>query len=85
MSYTKEITLWCDAKDCQEWIQLNDYESKQGKVAEARIHARTQRWTSVGNKDYCRKHSTFVAPIVHDALFDGPTISLEELRKENAP
>jgi hypothetical protein len=37
MSYTKEVTLWCDAAECQEWTQLNNHESKGGKVAAARI------------------------------------------------
>ena len=83
MSYTKEVTLWCDAPDCQEWVQLNNYESKGGSVSAARIYARARRWTSVGNKDYCKQHSSFVAPVVHDPFFDGPVVTLEELRKEH--
>jgi hypothetical protein len=83
MSYTKEVTLWCDADDCQEWAQLNHHESNGGKVAAARISARRARWTTVGGKDYCQKHSTFIAKVAHDPLFDGPSVSLVELRAQH--
>lgn len=44
MSVTHEITLWCDADGCDEWIQFNDHESHHGKVSEARKLAKRAGW-----------------------------------------
>lgn len=76
VSVTREITLWCDQEGCSEWIGLNNYESNGGNVAAARISARRGRWTNVGDKDFCKQHSTFVAKIIPVPLFDGPSISV---------
>ena len=81
MSYTKEVTLWCEAENCSEWLTLNNYESKGGHVGQARIYARRARWTYVDGKDYCKIHSTFVAKITPDPIFDGPSIDIHDLRK----
>ena len=84
MSYTREVTLWCDDEDCAEWVQLNNHESKRGTIAAARIAARVNGWTFAGGRDHCRKHSTFVAKIIPDPVYDGPTITLAELRAQHA-
>lgn len=81
MSYTKEVTLWCEATDCSEWLTLNNYESRGGNVAKARVYARRAHWTLVGGRDYCKRHSTFVAKIAPDPIFDGPAIALTDIRR----
>lgn len=83
MSYTKEVTLWCDTATCAEWISFNNHESDGGKVLAARIAARRSRWTFVDGKDYCREHSTFQAKVIPDPVFDGPGISLGKLKSRN--
>jgi hypothetical protein len=82
VTYTKEVTLWCEADDCQEWVQLNNHESRAGTVSAARIAARREGWTFANGKDHCRKHSTVTQKIVRDPVFDGPSISLTELREQ---
>ena len=84
MSATKEVTLWCDADGCYEWTQLNNHESRSGSVSAARTYARRDRWTFVNGKDFCKQHSTTRQKIVADPTYDGPTISLAELRAQNA-
>jgi hypothetical protein len=58
VSFTLEITLWCEAEGCPEWVQYN--------YADARGHPRTARrlaadqsgWTWGREKgDRCREHS----------------------------
>lgn len=57
MSVTREITLWCDANDCYEWCQFNDFESHGGKVSPCRRVARKHGWTfSRAAGDRCPKH-----------------------------
>lgn len=48
MSYTKEITIWCDEVDCLEWATYGS-----GRVDEARIDARADGWTHRNGKDFC--------------------------------
>jgi hypothetical protein len=80
MTYTKEVTLWCEADDCHEWVQLNNDQSKGGSVSAARIAARVYGWTWLGGKDHCRAHSTVTQKVVPEPRFAGQTISLTELR-----
>lgn len=48
MSYTKNVTMWCEGKDCAQWV-----DGESGTVAKARERARAQRWTFKDGKDYC--------------------------------
>lgn len=81
MSYTKEVTLWCEADGCHEWLQLNNYESRGGNVAQARVYARRAHWTHVEGKDYCKAHSAFVPKITPDPIFDGPSIDIRAIQE----
>lgn len=53
MTYSKEITLWCDDQACQEWIKMPGY-SVQNAVSEARDRG----WSSPEwDEHYCPEHS----------------------------
>jgi len=87
MTYTKEITLWCEhagvgGDDCQEWVTLNNYESRGGKVDAARLWARRDRWTYVDGKDLCPKHSTIRQKAPDDPIFDGPGVTLQDVQHD---
>ena len=50
MSFTKQVTLWCDG--CNEWMQV------PGNLADARGEGKRLGWTSFREddrtKDFCR-------------------------------
>ena len=41
MTWSKEVTLWCDSDDCEEWERFNS-QSVKGAVS----MARKRDWTS---------------------------------------
>lgn len=56
MSFTLEITLWCDADDCMTWIQFN-YSEARGHPRTARRLASEVGWTWNAQKgDRCKEH-----------------------------
>jgi hypothetical protein len=61
MSYTKEVTLWCDAteqsgRQCVSWIQFA-HPDAGGSVVDARKLAQREGWDNIGEHDFCRTHN----------------------------
>ncbi len=55
MSYTKDITIWCDEPECMRWTQGN---ATTKSVQLARRHIRATGWTyTVAFGDRCPPHS----------------------------
>jgi len=51
MSYTKNVTLWCDGVECYAWIN-----GMSTTVEIARIRAqREESWVYSKGKDYCHR------------------------------
>jgi hypothetical protein len=48
MSYTKDITVWCDY--CPEWIQPNTMDDT---IAKARKSIKREGWVFLDGKDVC--------------------------------
>ena len=51
MSFTKEITIWCDHPDCNEWIFGGT------RVTSSRKYVRRSGWVCIGGRDLCPKHA----------------------------
>ena len=52
MSWTKEITIWCDKDGCEEW------EQHPNTVEETRRILSRDGWEYTQEKDYCPQHSS---------------------------
>lgn len=60
MSFTREITLWCDVEDCVEWT-IGEHRT----VARSRLLAERLKdewgkpagWSYRGGKDRCPEHT----------------------------
>lgn len=51
MSVSKETTIWCDAEDCDEWVQV------QATAEWIRNALGKSGWvTAKGGKDFCNIH-----------------------------
>lgn len=47
MSWSKNVTLWCDGDDCREFIYGGRY------VRRSRQEAKKSGWKYIDGKDYC--------------------------------
>lgn len=49
MSYTKNVTIWCDGEDCGCWEN-----GMAPNVAKARRFVQREKgWVRIGNRDFC--------------------------------
>lgn len=78
MTWTKEITIWCDELDCPRWRQEG-----APSVAWLRKELEPEGWVFVGGRDLCPEHRPKGRPIPPSPpLPEGvTTISLSELRE----
>lgn len=58
MSWTKEVTLWCDAEGCGAWHQESSL-----TVDQLRRSLRPQGWAHVEGRDLCPAHRPKAQPI----------------------
>ena len=52
MSVTKQTTVWCDERDCPEWVIFD-----QERTAYARSMAVKEGWSREGLYDFCPDHT----------------------------
>ena len=52
MSYTKEITLWCNIPECNNWKTFS-----AGRILNARKEANINGWTYKNGKDICNERN----------------------------
>jgi hypothetical protein len=48
MSYTKNVTIWCEGKDCDRWVY-----GFSRLVKQTRRNVAAEGWTFRDGKDYC--------------------------------
>ena len=55
MSWSKNVTIWCDAKDCCQWINVG-----QHRVDPMRKAVRANGWLYWFGSDLCPDHAKVV-------------------------
>lgn len=58
MTWTKELTIWCDAPECAAWRQ-----EQARSVATLRRDLEPEGWVFLGGKDLCPAHRPKGRPI----------------------
>jgi hypothetical protein len=54
MSWTKDITIWCDDEGCAQWVMSDVVKGRT--VAATRLHAASRGWVFRDGKDLCPIH-----------------------------